>query len=70
MAKVNAQRMRKLRDPNADDFIETSEKMVKHFAGDPDYKENYVIVSGIKVFSSGTVDETLDKEALPCSHRM
>ncbi len=70
MGRVNAQRMKFARDPNEDDFIETSEKMVKTFAGDPDYSQNYVLVSGIKVFIEGTVAETLEKEERPLNHRM
>ncbi len=57
MAKVKALTMKRMRDPEAEDYVETSREMVNFFAGDSDYKLDYVIVSGIKVYAEGTFKE-------------
>ncbi len=68
MVRVNQRRQQMMRDPNVDDFIETSREMVNFFAGDPDYKLNYVVVSGVKVFVEGTQEATEDKESKSVHH--
>lgn len=70
MARVNVQRNRMVRDPNTDNFIETSAKMVKTFAGDPDYTGLYVIVSGVRVVIEGKIEEMIKQDEAPLRHRM
>jgi len=63
MTRVNSQKMKMMRnDPEADGFVETSRKMVKYFAADPEYKLDYVVVSGVKVYAEGTVEENENKD--------
>lgn len=66
MMRINGQKMKMMRDPNADDYVETSRKMVKFFAADPEYKQDYILVSGVKVYVEGTVEmnEARDSESI------
>lgn len=64
MMRVNQQKSLMLKNPSADNFIETSKAMVQFFAGDPNYELPYVIVSGIKVYVEGKVEETEESESM------
>ncbi len=63
MMRVNTQKMKMMKDPNAEDYIETSRKMVKFFAADADYELDYVLVSGVKIYVEGTVEANEQKDA-------
>ena len=64
MTRVNKQKMEMMRNAaEAVDYIETSRKMVQYFAADPEYKLDYVVVSGVKVYVEGTVEKNEDKDS-------
>lgn len=64
MTRVNTEKMQMMR--NADEakgYVETSSKMVKYFAADPNYALDYVVVSGVKVYAEGTVEKNEERDS-------